>query len=1390
MSGLAAVLDIGKTAIGAAQYGMGIAGKNIANVDNQYYSRQEVKTSSEQGFLFGTEVYQSVNNLLEARLTEQRSSLAAYEEADSYLKIIEGFFDEISNTPLSDMMNDFWNSWQDLANNPQGSVERSAVYDYARTMSEFFSSADQNFHDLSKELSPEIDGALTQINSLSKQIAHLNETIVSMGPQNINNAQFNGSVNDLRDIRNSLVNELAELIDIQTFARSNGSLTVTASNGFLLVGESESQDLSWDDGKVVWMGTHGPVDITDKITGGKVGGLLTIRDHVLPQYQADLNELASQMIWAVNYQHSQGAGLEYFSDPVVGDYGTDASGLLSGYAFGDKIDYAKDFRMWIQDTTAAETSYSPVDVNMGISEAAISNWGGTAPGGIQSIYVLTVLESAQIGDRIVMETDGTGLGVAQSGADISAALDNAIAEQSLKVYGSPSGTVSLDVADSGGNVLRSAASIAGYLDTVSGVSAYASSSRATIDLGGVANAQDGDRVTFSVYVDGLFRNKSFVVDSTQGSLSDQFGNALAGAAGELNEIFDDKDLFVDGLTISSDTGKTLGIQGFEVQDNAGLRIDAFNSFDSGDTVAFTMGSSTVADISISIDLTGVDTADQSAMADAFYDAMEKALAGNSSLSVVRDKTSNSVILRSTDGSAITLKDGAGDTGSDATFSMTALSGSTQTSGDAALWFDGSNDSAVIDSDTLDTDTIGFQGITVTENSAAGVQKAAVITGTVTALMDPEMMIYSDFPGPGGIFNGNYSKIGSSIMTLGGDGGYSGFDTADSVDFEVDGIAVSYTVGALDTTDLDYAQGLETALTAGLGPDYQVFRTGTSVSILKNKDLEDPIVITGFTDTGTGDATLRVATGTGQGTNEPVNDMLDAGNPFHQSSTSTLYDKEGVIQWAKYNQQGLATGEYGLVTVSDTGTYFINEGGSNTLWFDLGPGELVAGNTLTLNTDTSGHPDPLDFRVTGKANSVNDTYTFTVLNGGKVGHLPAQGEDPLIIEWSNGNESGRFVIKGEDPPLTPNAPVEVKLDGMTLSFRDGTLVDGDVFTISTNGVGVPQSVNENGQRTGETLGDWHWTINSFADQFNRNSAGVRATVTSDNRLAFQASDQYYAVENVNYSGSNGFSEDNCSIAVLNRDALDFAASDVQFVRSSGIWGIVNDPLGGISQMIPPGGDDDGFGVDVNSDGVADFEIRFKTRVSGDGNVSFDLIKHDPNDISFAFSDDASSDSGLLAAAGINTFFSGQDAATMSLNRLASDSNYIAAARINSSTGLISQGDNQNSLALSAIQFKESSMVTWNFSQIGEEPYSGLTRASLDTYYSSMIGSMGVTSRSMESSMEFTRQMVLNLTDQRNTVSAVSLDEEMIQLIKYQHAFSAAAKLVTASDEMLNTLIAMR
>jgi flagellar hook-associated protein 1 FlgK len=419
----------------------------------------------------------------------------------------------------------------------------------------------------------------------------------------------------------------------------------------------------------------------------------------------------------------------------------------------------------------------------------------------------------------------------------------------------------------------------------------------------------------------------------------------------------------------------------------------------------------------------------------------------------------------------------------------------------------------------------------------------------------------------------------------------------------------------------------------------------------------------------------------------------------------------------------------------------------------------------------------------------DVYQFTVVSGGKVGQLPAEGEEPITILWESASGNGTFTIRGSDPPVTPEAPVEVMVDGMLLKFFDGTLRAGDVFTVTTDTSGLPVSENAAGVATGEAASDWHWTLDSFADQFNRQAQGMKAQVTSDNRLSFSRSDTYFAIDHVEYSGSEGFSTLNTEIRVKDWSALDLPATDFRFVRSGGSWGVQNDPTGGKMTLIPEGGDDDGFGVDLTGDGIADVEILFTQRVTGDGSLEFDLVKRDSEDLSFAFSSGGSTDSGLLAVAGINTFYQGSDAGSIRINEVLRDTKYIAAAAVDSETGALSQGDNGNAIAMADVQFETFTLKQWEYLR-GQDPSSGQIVTTLDGYLRATIGAMGIEARSIENSKSFAEALVSQLKEQRDAVSAVSLDEEMIKLIEFQHAFTAASKLITVADEMLNTLVSMR
>ncbi len=85
--------------------------------------------------------------------------------------------------------------------------------------------------------------------------------------------------------------------------------------------------------------SSGGVDLSSRLTGGSITGLLTARDQYLGTYREELDALAASLIWETNYAHSQGAGLSTLSQ-MTGTYAAqDASAALadSGLAFADRV---------------------------------------------------------------------------------------------------------------------------------------------------------------------------------------------------------------------------------------------------------------------------------------------------------------------------------------------------------------------------------------------------------------------------------------------------------------------------------------------------------------------------------------------------------------------------------------------------------------------------------------------------------------------------------------------------------------------------------------------------------------------------------------------------------------------------------------------------------------------------------------------------------------------------------------------------------------------------------------------------------------------------------------------------------------------------------------------
>ena len=104
-----------------------------------------------------------------------------------------------------------------------------------------------------------------------------------------------------------------------------------------------------------------------------------------------------------------------------------------------------------------------------------------------------------------------------------------------------------------------------------------------------------------------------------------------------------------------------------------------------------------------------------------------------------------------------------------------------------------------------------------------------------------------------------------------------------------------------------------------------------------------------------------------------------------------------------------------------------------------------------------------------------------------------------------------------------------------------------------------------------------------------------------------------------------------------------------------------------------------------------------------------------------------------------------------------------------------GDNRVANAISQLQFEN---VMPNES------------STVDEFYNSMVGEVGVQSRKILSSQESQKGIVNQLQNIRESISGVSLDEESTKLIEFQKAFDASARLIKTPMKMFDTVLNLK
>jgi flagellar hook-associated protein 1 FlgK len=416
------------------------------------------------------------------------------------------------------------------------------------------------------------------------------------------------------------------------------------------------------------------------------------------------------------------------------------------------------------------------------------------------------------------------------------------------------------------------------------------------------------------------------------------------------------------------------------------------------------------------------------------------------------------------------------------------------------------------------------------------------------------------------------------------------------------------------------------------------------------------------------------------------------------------------------------------------------------------------------------------------------YLVEVLHGGAVGAATFRASLDGGKTWLRDNDGQVTTFTSSTSPIN--------IQGLEIWFDAGTLAVGDKFTVvpktglywyenTSSSMNITPQVHFNGEdNERRAVGGGLAGLFNFRDDYigkyrEKLNSLVQTMAWEVNRIHSQGAGLQ---KFTNVLGTYGVS--NTTVPLANLGSGLFYGDKLQAGNMT-IW--VYDPNGqpisgfhlDFDSLAP-----NTQNFDPNSHSLDDVVSAINNNPTLNAHITASIINNrlhivtDRPGESFAFGSDSTC---LLAALGINTFFAGEDARGFGLNQTVFNNlDFINAGHINGA-GRINMGDNATAKALSALQYTRVNFDT---------SFEGRVTQSISDYYNSLVGNVGADTANARFNFNYQKALATDLNNRQEEISGVNLDEEMSSLIKFQHSYSAAARLISAADQMFQTLLAMK
>jgi flagellar hook-associated protein 1 len=315
MGGLFSALASSVSALEAFQNALNVEQDNVSNSSTPGYANQ-IATFESQPFEAQNGLYGGVtsgstvstNDYYADQAVQTQYSLQQNFNAQSTaLSSIQSLFDVTGQTGVIGALNNLFTAFSSWATTPDSAANQQDVLSQAQALAQQFQSAAASLSSTTTQLNTQIGSTVQQINQLAAQIATDNAAIASGNPPDAN-AQA--------DLESSLEN-LSQLANITVNYNADGTADVLLGGESGLVLGQQAYSIQANFTNTTQGGNPNAVpdaqildsngqDITSEISQGSLGGLLYVRNTVLPSLQGDgqqqgaLNTLAQQVADQVN----------------------------------------------------------------------------------------------------------------------------------------------------------------------------------------------------------------------------------------------------------------------------------------------------------------------------------------------------------------------------------------------------------------------------------------------------------------------------------------------------------------------------------------------------------------------------------------------------------------------------------------------------------------------------------------------------------------------------------------------------------------------------------------------------------------------------------------------------------------------------------------------------------------------------------------------------------------------------------------------------------------------------------------------------------------------------------------------------------------------------------